>query len=176
MINSHLSINPASDIAPNGCANGTIMLPSPSHTSRPKRYKESTETVMQFKLPQDDRLTTIPVGEDECDMHEPKPSASGDICIEEHGRGVELDAVEDPRNMSRLRRKALVIATGLMTFCVVFGSSVFTATFAATSEEFDVSSEVMVLGLSLYVLGFAFGKTDKLSHLPSRRCRRITPY
>jgi DHA1 family multidrug resistance protein-like MFS transporter len=45
-----------------------------------------------------------------------------------------------------------------MTFCVSFASSVFSTTTFVTAELFGVSSEVMILGLSLYVLGFAFGK------------------
>ncbi|KAJ5394878.1 Bicyclomycin resistance protein [Penicillium crustosum] len=46
---------------------------------------------------------------------------------------------------------------GLMTICVTFGSSVFSTATKQTAKKFGVSSEVMVLGVSLFVLGFAFG-------------------
>ncbi|KIW31841.1 uncharacterized protein PV07_03434 [Cladophialophora immunda] len=73
---------------------------------------------------------------------------------------VTWDGAEDPgnpKNMSQLRKWSVVVATGLLTFCVTFASSVFATTYSATAAEFGVTEEVMVLGLSLYVLGFAFG-------------------
>lgn len=46
---------------------------------------------------------------------------------------------------------------GLMTICVTFASSVFSTATKVTGKKFHVSSEVMVLAVSLFVLGFAFG-------------------
>ena len=45
-----------------------------------------------------------------------------------------------------------------MTFCVSFASSVFSTAVVVTAERFETSVEVMILGVSLYVLGFAFGE------------------
>lgn len=45
----------------------------------------------------------------------------------------------------------------LMTVCVTFGSSVFSTATKQTANKFGVSQDVMVLGVSLFVLGFAFG-------------------
>ncbi|KAJ5570009.1 MFS multidrug transporter [Penicillium hispanicum] len=45
----------------------------------------------------------------------------------------------------------------MMTFCVTFASSVFSAADASTAKEFGVSDEVMILGTSLFVLGYALG-------------------
>ncbi|KAI5275329.1 MFS general substrate transporter [Aureobasidium subglaciale] len=73
---------------------------------------------------------------------------------------VTWDGENDPKkpiNMSETRKWLIVISTGLMTFCVSFASSVFSTTTFVTAKLFGVSSEVMILGLSLYVLGFAFG-------------------
>jgi DHA1 family multidrug resistance protein-like MFS transporter len=44
-----------------------------------------------------------------------------------------------------------------MTVCVTFASSVFSTAHKQTARKFGVSEEVMVLGVSLFVLGFAFG-------------------
>jgi hypothetical protein len=80
---------------------------------------------------------------------------------EESSKIVTWDGEHDPKkpmNMPELRKWLIVISTGLMTFCVSFASSVFSTTTFVTAELFGVSSEVMILGLSLYVLGFAFGK------------------
>lgn len=46
---------------------------------------------------------------------------------------------------------------GLMTISVTFASSVFSTAISPTSLQFGVSREVMVLGTSLFVLGFSFG-------------------
>lgn len=46
---------------------------------------------------------------------------------------------------------------GLTTMGASFASSSFSPTFGAVSAEFGVSEEVVILTLSLYVLGFAFG-------------------
>lgn len=52
-----------------------------------------------------------------------------------------------------------------------FASSIFSAATAAVAAEFGVSSEVGILGVSFYVLGFAFGPTlwAPLSELKGRR-------
>lgn len=79
----------------------------------------------------------------------------------EDSKIVTWDGENDPRkpmNMPEMRKWLIVISTGLMTFCVSFASSVFSTTTFVTAEMFGVSSEVMILGLALYVLGFAFGK------------------
>ena len=43
------------------------------------------------------------------------------------------------------------------SLCVTFGTSVYTPAVAEVAEKFNVSQTVSVLGLSLYVLGLAFG-------------------
>ena len=67
------------------------------------------------------------------------------------------DDPQNPFNMSPQRKWGIVFATGAMTFCVSFASSVFSTTVFVTAAEFDVDAEIMLLGVSLYVLGFAFG-------------------
>jgi DHA1 family multidrug resistance protein-like MFS transporter len=73
---------------------------------------------------------------------------------------VEFDGVDDPLHAQNwpMKRKLL---TGAMlayfTFTAAFGSSIFSAATKAVAVHFGVSSEVGVLGVSLYVLGFATG-------------------
>lgn len=57
-----------------------------------------------------------------------------------------------PRNWSTARKWVITVITSLMTFSVTFASSVFSTAEAPTAEKFHVSHEVMVLGLSLFVL------------------------
>ena len=73
---------------------------------------------------------------------------------------VDWDGPHDPahpKQMSARRRWMIVLTTGLMTFTVSMASSIFSTTIFVTAEEFRVSSEVMILGVALYVLGLAFG-------------------
>jgi MFS transporter, DHA1 family, multidrug resistance protein len=62
-------------------------------------------------------------------------------------------------NFPRTSKRRITIMTSLMTFCVFFASSIFSTATDVTAEKFGVSSEVMILGVSLYVLGFACGKS-----------------
>lgn len=68
------------------------------------------------------------------------------------------DDPDNPKNFSSLRKVLIVALTSSCTFCVSFASSIFSTCTEATAAEFGVSEEVMILGVSLYVLGFAFGK------------------
>lgn len=60
---------------------------------------------------------------------------------------------------------------GFTTMTAAFTSSIFSAGARVVAAEFGVSSEVGVLGVSFYVLGFAFGPTmwAPLSELSGRR-------
>ena len=64
---------------------------------------------------------------------------------------------ENPLNFGLYRKIWMSAMASFMTFGVSFASSVFSADTIVTAKEFDVSEEVMVLGVSLYVLGFACG-------------------
>lgn len=48
---------------------------------------------------------------------------------------------------------------GYTTMVSAFGSSIFSAATRVIGTDYGVSSEVGILGVSLYVLGFAFGPT-----------------
>ncbi|RAH73977.1 MFS transporter [Aspergillus aculeatinus CBS 121060] len=73
---------------------------------------------------------------------------------------VDWDGPDDPEyppNWTELRKWTITIILGLMTVSVTFASSVFSAAAAVTAEQFGVSEEVMILGTSLFVLGYSFG-------------------
>ena len=64
---------------------------------------------------------------------------------------------ENPMNWSYGRKWLYTVVLGSTTFCVTFASSVFSTATVVTAEIFNVSLEVMTLGTSLFVLGFALG-------------------
>ena len=69
---------------------------------------------------------------------------------------------ENPQNMSKARKWWISMISALMTFVVSFGSSVFSTATTVTAEQFGVSDEVMILGVTLYVVGFACGESAKI--------------
>ena len=64
---------------------------------------------------------------------------------------------ENPLNWSLSKRMYHTTVPGLMGFIVTLGSSIYTPGLPEIQDEFHVSSTVALLGLSLYVLGLAFG-------------------
>ncbi|KAK8036194.1 hypothetical protein PG993_008808 [Apiospora rasikravindrae] len=73
---------------------------------------------------------------------------------------VDWDGPNDPTrppNWSLVRKWTIVTTNSLATFMVSFSSSAFTGSLTQVQAEFDVSADVALLGISLYVMGFAFG-------------------
>ncbi|KZL64739.1 MFS multidrug transporter, partial [Colletotrichum tofieldiae] len=64
---------------------------------------------------------------------------------------------ENPQNWTSRKKWAVTISLGSLTWVVTFASSIFSTATQVAAEEFGVSVEVMTLGTSLFVLGFAFG-------------------
>ncbi|KAI0900991.1 MFS general substrate transporter [Annulohypoxylon nitens] len=87
---------------------------------------------------------------------------------------VEFDGPDDPYHAQNwsLKRKVLTAAMlGYTTMTSAFASSLFSAATPYVAKEFGVSAEVGILGVSLFVLGFATGPTfwAPLSELKGRR-------
>jgi len=67
---------------------------------------------------------------------------------------VEFDGPTDPmhpQNWSMKKRVIIGATLGYVTLTAAFGSSIFSAATASVAREFGVSSEVGILGVSLYV-------------------------
>ncbi|KAL8775682.1 MAG: hypothetical protein Q9209_000178 [Squamulea sp. 1 TL-2023] len=87
---------------------------------------------------------------------------------------VEFDGPEDPlhpQNWAMKKKVGLAVILGYTTLVSAFGSSIFSAATQVVARYFSVSTEVGVLGVSLYVLGFATGPIlwAPLSELRGRR-------
>ncbi|EAW14540.1 MFS transporter [Aspergillus clavatus NRRL 1] len=73
---------------------------------------------------------------------------------------VEWDGPDDPdnpQNMPIWKKWVLTMTLSSMTMWITFASSVFSTATVVTAKEFHVSTEVMTLGTSLVVFGFALG-------------------
>lgn len=88
------------------------------------------------------------------------------------------DGSISPLEFSTRKRRIMTVLLAFLTLTVTFCSSVFSSTVETTSKEFDVSETVMMLGVSLFVLGFAVGPTvwGPLSELKGRRLALFTGY
>jgi hypothetical protein len=64
---------------------------------------------------------------------------------------------ENPQSYSNLFKWMLTFLLAFMTLCVTLASSAYTGTAELIIERFHCSREVFLLGLSLYVLGWAVG-------------------
>ncbi|GAA5867304.1 hypothetical protein JCM1840_005020 [Sporobolomyces johnsonii] len=64
---------------------------------------------------------------------------------------------ENPQNWSPAKKWAITANVAVSTLCVAFGSSIYAGGLSDLLVYFDTSQEVITLGLSLYVLGFALG-------------------
>lgn len=69
---------------------------------------------------------------------------------------LEVD-LQDAMSFSKGWKWAIAVLQSLSTFCVTFASSIYVSGIPAIEKQFKVSSEVAVVGLSLFVLGFALG-------------------
>ncbi|CAI7666990.1 unnamed protein product [Penicillium pancosmium] len=85
---------------------------------------------------------------------------------------------ENPQNFSRIRKWVITVVMSSMTMWITFASSVFSTATLVTAKEFNVSTEVMVLGTSLTVFGFALGPLfwAPLSELYGRRLPLFSGY
>ncbi|KAK2608941.1 hypothetical protein QQS21_002517 [Conoideocrella luteorostrata] len=101
--------------------------------------------------------------------HEPKSSVDpGDVEKRNaySGSGTEADpfVVEfekddpgNPMNWGNFRKWFITTIATLSVFAVTFTSSAYSVSAKEITEEFGVSTEVFIVGVSLFVLGFAIG-------------------
>jgi MFS family permease len=84
----------------------------------------------------------------------------------------------NPRNFSFWRKWAIVSSITLVDLSVSWGASGYSPATSKLTETFHVSSEIGVLGLSLYVLGLAFGPMTlaPLSEYYGRTYLYVVPY
>lgn len=93
-------------------------------------------------------------------------TSSGNVCPPNHHKDeakfdlVTWNGPDDPENPQNWpqRTKLLRSAAPLcVVFAIAFASSIFGSATSATAEEYNVSQEIMSLGVALFVGGFATG-------------------
>lgn len=91
---------------------------------------------------------------------------------------VEQLQYDDPFKFSKSKKWMITVLLSMVTFTSTFCSSIFSATITLTASEFDTSEEVMLLGVSLFVLGYALGPLvwGPLSELLGRKITIFSAY
>jgi hypothetical protein len=83
-----------------------------------------------------------------------------------HGQGTEEDPFilefrkddpSNPMNWSQLRKWFITAIATVSVFAVTLTSSAYAASGDEIIQEFNISSEVFIVGVSIFVLGFAIG-------------------
>lgn len=69
----------------------------------------------------------------------------------------KIDDPENPKNWSKARKWYCTMCVAFTCFVVAFNSSVITADLEGVAEEFNVSGEVALLTITLFVIGFGVG-------------------
>lgn len=101
------------------------------------------------------------------------------LAYEYQGAGTENDPFRvawisnDPRNpmqFSVARKIIIVLATGFATLVVSFTSSAYVGSLNEIKLSFDVGSEVAILGLSLFIMGFSLGPLIWVCCRPATAC------
>jgi hypothetical protein len=64
---------------------------------------------------------------------------------------------ENPMNWSSFRKSAIAAIVTLSVFAVTFTSSAYSESSIEIMQDLKMGSEIFILGLSLFVLGFAIG-------------------
>jgi MFS transporter, DHA1 family, multidrug resistance protein len=82
-----------------------------------------------------------------------KPSSSDNTLVDWDGP----NDPQSPFNFSFRRKWLITISLSFLNATTTFSSSIFSTATKQTAEYFHVGEEVMVLGTSLYLLGFVFG-------------------
>ncbi|KAJ5782326.1 hypothetical protein N7457_004100 [Penicillium paradoxum] len=75
---------------------------------------------------------------------------------------VEFNDADDPlhpQNWSLARKITISVVLAYTTFVASFASAIYSSGVGAISANFNISTEVAILGVTLYVLGFASGPT-----------------
>lgn len=147
-------------------------LPSPAHADATlKSSKYGVDTPSQGSLeqtglgskarssspsPSDKREQSNTNSNTDLEKQESSSSKKGEDQSDDHDPNIVVFGGEDdmgnPQNWPYWKKWCITVSLGLMTLSVTFASSVFSTATTVTSQQFGVSTEVMTLGTSLFVL------------------------
>jgi hypothetical protein len=95
----------------------------------------------------------------------PDPTPGGTKDIPVHGRKYHVVTFtphdpENPKNWSKAYKWYCTMVVAATCFVVAFASSVVTADIEGVAEEFEISQELALLSITLFVVGFGIGESE----------------
>lgn len=142
---------------------------------------DSTTTTPRLSMEQEVDVTNAIHEKNETDVENAVDTLEKPAVSNAEPNLVDWDGKDDPhnpQNYSNLRKWIITFTMSFMTVWITFASSVFSTATLVTAKEFNVSTEVMILGTSLVVFGFALGPLlwAPLSELYGRRIPLFSGY
>ncbi|KAI2731275.1 uncharacterized protein N7518_002381 [Penicillium psychrosexuale] len=142
---------------------------------------DSTTTTPRLSMEQEVDVTNAIHDKNETDVENAVDTPEKPAVSNAEPNLVDWDGKDDPhnpQNYSNLRKWTITFTMSFMTVWITFASSVFSTATLVTAKEFNVSTEVMILGTSLVVFGFALGPLlwAPLSELYGRRVPLFSGY
>lgn len=97
---------------------------------------------------------------------DPRPSSDDTVMVDDPDQAITTgndvsskivgwdgpDDPDNPMNWPTRKKWMITISLGMLTWVVTFASSIFSTAVRPAAKEFGVSTEVMTLGTSLFVL------------------------
>jgi hypothetical protein len=151
----------------------TIVTRAPTQGSRIHRAdsyisdKEIRDPNLDINLP----YRTLSAGANLAEFSVEKPSGEIDGPLARDGKShyklvtFTPNDPENPKNWSKAYKWYCTMVVAVTCFVVAFCSSVITADIAGVEREFNVSEEVALISISIFVVGFGLGMFDNTSHV-----------
>jgi hypothetical protein len=141
---------------------------SMNRTRTRESYKEVRDPQLDINLPY--RTFTIDANLEEYTTEQPTGTISGGV--DEAGVPYELvtflpNDPDNPKNWSKLYKWYCTMVVAVTCFVVALCSSVITPGYVGVAEEFNVSNEVALLSITVFVIGFGVGKLHDFSSQPT---------
>jgi hypothetical protein len=157
-------------IARNTTASPTV---TPTHTNGSRIHradshipqKESRDPNLDVNLPY--RTLSAGANFDEYTTEEPQGEIDGKLESDgsHHYKLVTFtpNDPDNPKNWSKGYRWYCTMVVAITCFVVAFASSVITADIAGVEKEFNVSEEVALVSISVFVVGFGLGMPHQVN-------------
>ncbi|KAJ5653215.1 Major facilitator superfamily domaingeneral substrate transporter [Penicillium lividum] len=103
-------------------------------------------------MPSETKITADPGEVEKAPVYEGQGTEEDPFIVE-----FQKDDPGNPMNWGSFRKWSITFIATISVFAITLTSSAYSASSVEIFEDFDISTEVFTLGLSLFVLGFAIG-------------------
>lgn len=81
---------------------------------------------------------------------------------------------KNPMEFAQWKKWGITVLQAIAVLAVTFVSTAYSGGIGAIIEDFKCSEEIAILGISLFVLGFAIGYVQACVYLPKDQLRHVT--